>query len=485
MKKKIIHKVAALGLVATMAAGCSANTASSESTGTNVNVADGIVSVQVITDVYGDGQKVAAVAIEYSDEIDASSLDTSDYTISSVNVSEVDDYTITDIYTNVEAAMTDEEIGGNYVIVEVSTDYTLSGYGTSEEMSGGNGGPDSQEDSSDGDTDEERGERPENLDSSDSSEESEKQGGGRTMSFGTSSESNNLEVTVVQTGEISTTSGDAYVATDTEYTNDSSENINLLVDDFEQLTFTSEDGTELMYNLYLPEDYDSSKSYPIVLFMPDATGTSSDPYRTLTQGLGAVIWSSEESQAENEAIVLAPQYETGNESADITMELLESIVSEYSVDTDRIYLTGQSAGTIRAIEMMIENPDYFTGAVLVAGQADDAYTDRLAELADQNIWMIASTGDARALPGMTSIMEAVEEAGTEVTEGAWSATDSEEEQNAAAEEMIAAGTSINFTVLSDVVPEGISDSDATEHMNTWRVAYSISSIRNWLFDQTK
>lgn len=465
MKKRIVRKILSLSLIAVVLTGCGADssvTESTEASGTKTSgtetTSEGIVSVNVITNVYGDGQKVAAVVVEYGENMDASSLDTSDYQIISENVTEVEEYTITDIYTNSEIAMTDSQTEGNYVVIEVSTDYTLSGYGTSEDSFGGGIGT-----SKDG-------------------ESTSNVKGGR--SFGNvSSESNNLQIKLIQTGDVSSKEGNIYAAGDTEYKNDISTNVNLLVDNFEQLVFTSADGTELMYNLYLPDDYDESVSYPIVLFMPDATGTSSDPYRTLTQGLRAVIWASEESQEENSAIVLAPQYESTNESADITMELLEAIVAEYSVNSSRVYLTGQSAGTIRSIEMMIENPDYFAGAMLVAGQAGNEYTDRLAELANQNIWMITSTGDAKAFPGMTAIMEAVEDEGTVVTEGAWSALDSEESRNEAAQEMKNAGTTFYFTVLSDVVPERISDSDATEHMNTWRVAYSISEIRNWLFEQ--
>ena len=168
------------------------------------------------------------------------------------------------------------------------------------------------------------------------------------------------------------------------------------------------------------------------------------------------------------------------------LHLLNYIVEKYSADADRLYVTGQSAGTIRAIGLMIDNPDLFAGAYLVAGQADDAYTDKLAELADQNIWMICSGGDVRSLPGMTAIEDAVEAAGTDVTDSGWSAELSEEEQNELVKEAEAAGTTINFTVLDSgsMIPDGVTDADVTEHMNTWRVAYSISEIRNWLFQQT-
>ncbi len=463
---------------------------------TEISTDAGIESVSLITDVVGDGQKAAAVVIKYSSVLDASSLDLTDYQVLSENVSEIDEYSITAVYTSDEAAIGDNGISGSYVIIELDMEnYILSGYGTAED-SGGMGGHDVSEDKEAEES--ESGQKngfgggrgtdnssDDDIDNSDGTGRSGNFGGGMSMSFASDGESNNIQVTVIQSGDVSGEDGTVYAASETEYTTSSEENTNLLVDNFVQYTFTGSDGTELKYNLYLPDDYDETAAYPIVLFMPDATGTSdTDTYRTLTQGLGAVIWTDEESQSENPAIVLAPQYETANESTDLTMELLTYIVESYAVDESRIYLTGQSAGTIRSIEMMITYPDYFAGALLVAGQADDAYTDRLAELAGQNIWMIASTGDARALPGMTAIQEAVEAAGTEVTYGEWSALLSEEEQNASAEAMEENDTSIYFTVLSDVVPEGISDSDATEHMNTWRVAYSISEIRSWLFEQS-
>lgn len=100
--------------------------------------------------------------------------------------------------------------------------------------------------------------------------------------------------------------------------------------------------------------------------------------------------------------------------------------------------------------------------------------------------MICSGGDVRSYPGMTAIEDAVEAAGTDVTDSSWSAELSEDEQNEKAKEAEASGTSVNFTVLDSgsMIPDGVTDADVTEHMNTWRVAYSISEIRNWLFQQT-
>ena len=121
--------------------------------------------------------------------------------------------------------------------------------------------------------------------------------------------------------------------------------------------------------------------------------------------------------------------------------------------------------------------------MLVAGQADEEYVDKLQELSGQNIWMICSAGDERAYPGMTAIAETVEACGTEVTIEQWSADLSDEEQEALALQMAECGTSINWTVYDagTVMEDDVEATAATEHMNTWRVAYDLDTIREWLF----
>ena len=70
----------------------------------------------------------------------------------------------------------------------------------------------------------------------------------------------------------------------------------------------TETGDTLPYNLFVPKDYDPSKSYPLVNFMHDAGATSENPLFTLKQGLGAIVWASPEDQARHPCFVLAPQF---------------------------------------------------------------------------------------------------------------------------------------------------------------------------------
>ncbi|MCD8022866.1 MAG: hypothetical protein LUF30_07825, partial [Lachnospiraceae bacterium] len=326
-----------------------------------------------ITKVYGDGQKVAAVALQYGEEIDADSVEVADY--------QVTDYEITDVYVNSEAALTDENQGGCYVIVlldtsELSDDYNVDMSISPQGHEGGNTAPSEREASAEEDEEESSEEDGEAFSGEDAEEHS------YPVSDISSSNglSNQLSVSITQVGDVSSVSGTVYEGSDTAIETDYQENINLVVDEFEQDVYTSPDdeNSTLMYNLYLPEGYSDEAEYPLVLFMPDASADSSDPVKTLTQGLGAVIWAEEENQTENPCIVLAPQYKNDTDSVENTMGLLAQIVETYSVDESRIYLAGQSAGTIRAITLMIENPDTFAAALLVTGLADDDYEERLS-----------------------------------------------------------------------------------------------------------
>lgn len=53
--------------------------------------------------------------------------------------------------------------------------------------------------------------------------------------------------------------------------------------------------------------------------------------------------------------------------------------------------------------------------------------------------------------------------------------------------MSAKGTPVNFVALKKgtVVWPGLSDDSGSNHICTWRAAYTIEGIRDWLFQQKK
>ena len=60
-------------------------------------------------------------------------------------------------------------------------------------------------------------------------------------------------------------------------------------DKFTQETYADADtGLSVTYNLFLPQGYDASESYPMVVFIADSSCAKGDAEQSLTQGLGAL-----------------------------------------------------------------------------------------------------------------------------------------------------------------------------------------------------
>ena len=78
---------------------------------------------------------------------------------------------------------------------------------------------------------------------------------------------------------------------------------------FEQFTFNDEQtGKTMEYNLFVPEGYDGTASYPLVLFMADASTVGKEVTAPLTQGYGALEFASDRDQQLHPSFVLVPQY---------------------------------------------------------------------------------------------------------------------------------------------------------------------------------
>lgn len=264
--------------------------------------------------------------------------------------------------------------------------------------------------------------------------------------------------------------------------------------DFEQLEFTDPDtGETLSYNLYTPENYDSSKSYPLVVFVADSSVVGGDTTAPLTQGYGGLIWASEEEQAQNESFVLVPQYPdviiddhgsfTTTEYVEMTKRLIDSVSSDYSINQNRLYGTGQSMGCMTLMYLSAAYPDLFAGQLFVSGQWD---VSTLEPLADQNFFYIAAEGDEKASTGQEELLTTLENSGASISTTTLDATWSAEESDSAIENLISEGNDINFATfeLGTVLPEGV-EVGTSEHMYSFDYAYKLDAVRDWLFEQVK
>ncbi len=184
------------------------------------------------------------------------------------------------------------------------------------------------------------------------------------------------------------------------------------VDFYEARSFTSSEGDTLPYRLFVPQDYDPHKQYPIILFHHGGGGTGSDNRANLESAC-VREWILPEVQAENPCFIVAPQFPgkkakskvsegkataTGIVALHIrTMhEILDSLEDEFSIDKSREYVTGLSFGGECVWLSMIERPNRFAAAVPICatiGLVDLELAERGKKFAQFPLWIFHGDDD--------------------------------------------------------------------------------------------
>lgn len=247
-------------------------------------------------------------------------------------------------------------------------------------------------------------------------------------------------------------------------------------DTFLSGSFTASDGTVIPYRYYLPEGYETSgKTYPVFLYMH---GNGSRGTNNTSQFSVYSINNSVYNSA-YECIMIAPQcpsnpyewtlnttvgknYYPGSEAyADFlesgqpygskyfcaAAELLGMFLTEYRVDTSRVYAGGSSNGTGAVWNLMALYPEVFAGAVTVSGaKADADYAHSIAHrMTDIAIWAFQGDSDTTIpVAGTRVLAEAIEEAGGNI-------------------------------IYTEV--------EGGTHGNIWKIAADTPGIVDWLFAQ--
>lgn len=393
-----------------------------------------IRNITSVTEPSGFGEKLVAVILELNAVVKNNSLNKETFT--------VENRTITNIYTNITDEFSTDKKDGNFIIIELSKD----------------------------------------------EENAKLRVAGNRDGF----KANEPNINIKQNNELTFINNEKFKF-ENSLTNNKVKR--LIVDDFKQLEFKDEKtGITLKYNLFIPKNYDSSKKYPLVLFMHDASVESEETTATLRQGNGATVWASPESQAKNEAFVLAPQYPVKvvndnwevTEHFNATYNLLNNLMENYSIDRNRLYTTGQSMGGMMSILFNSKYPDLFAASYFVACQWD--YTV-VSPMSKNNIWITVSTGDLKAYPGMNAITTVYEQNNAIVAKANWRGDYTEAVFNKATKEIISKNPNANifYTTLEKRTIPGTADDEKGrfEHINTWTIAYNIDGIRDWIFTKSK
>ncbi len=260
-------------------------------------------------------------------------------------------------------------------------------------------------------------------------------------------------------------------------------------DKFQQLTYQDEEsGSSLEYSLFIPQDYNEQESYPLLMYIPDASASGKSAKEIVQQYYGADIWVSEEEQQKHPSFILVPAFSgtvvddnwNTSDQIETAVKLLNQITAEYSIDTNRIYTTGQSMGCMTSLYLNSKYPDLFAASLFVSGQWDISV---LKGLENETFFYITAGGDEKASGGQDEVMAMFDEDGVGYSYGQWSAQDSAADQDAAAQALIAQGNKANMIRFEK--GSVLKDGNSMEHMASFNYAYKIEAVRDWLFAQSK
>jgi predicted esterase len=151
-----------------------------------------------------------------------------------------------------------------------------------------------------------------------------------------------------------------------------------IYDIYEARNFTDSKNVTLDYWLFVPENYDPNKKYPVILFHHGGGGGS----------LGGELikeWILPEVQNDNPCFIFSPQFPAKDaksmKDGTFTMrgftraihEALDALEKEFSIDKNREYVTGLSFGGECTWLSLVMNPQRFAAGVPICGT--DVYTD--------------------------------------------------------------------------------------------------------------
>jgi predicted peptidase len=127
-------------------------------------------------------------------------------------------------------------------------------------------------------------------------------------------------------------------------------------------------GSSYPYSVYVPRAFDSSRSWPVILFLHGSGERGADGLRATQIGVGAAIRANPERVP---AIVVFPQAPLDSRwldgPADAAMAALERSVVEFHGDRSRLYLTGLSMGGYGTYHLALAHPNTFAALVIVCG----------------------------------------------------------------------------------------------------------------------
>ena len=430
--------------------------------------APGLVEAKIVTEVLDWGETVTAIRLEYSEEIRSNAIVQNNEYPGTLTYLVMGDYEIDCVYVNNTGVKDDVEPSGKYVFLNFcvgSHDW---------------------------------------IDYRD------------YVTFNTTEKSRPQceAIYFYQNEEIETVSGKTIAPSGRTRT---SGEIRMGIDEFTSVQYESElleDDVVFYYHIYIPEGYeersDELADLPLVVHFPSGD-VNYDDYSGLYYGAllshnDATEWVMPEAQSENPAFVLTfGCSERLSDYGEIYVEIIDSLIETYNIDTSRIYAIGLAGGGATMWDTILNHPDLFAGSISTSYEFYEVYgaeeaVSKCAELLDiLPCWFFVGeddySGQSYDNPDDTRVKsqrlidtgrELIEEgyqidiAYGEDGEDMWNGLLRGEKAEAQAEEQLSRAEENGSTNLITVFTANTIRQ--TGHWS-WTAVYTNPVVRSWLFQQ--
>lgn len=182
----------------------------------------------------------------------------------------------------------------------------------------------------------------------------------------------------------------------------------------------------LPYRILLPQNYQSSKKYPVIFFLHGAGERGNDNEKQLAHG--AKLFLLDSIRKNYPAIVVFPQCSersfwsstafkqdpvSGKRSfefsataeptiaMELLLELTDKILQDFPINKKQVYVMGLSMGGMGTFEIVSRKPGLFAAAIPICGGGS---AETAPALAKTNWWVFHGAKDDVVLPRYSEIM---------------------------------------------------------------------------------
>ena len=150
----------------------------------------------------------------------------------------------------------------------------------------------------------------------------------------------------------------------------------------------------LPYRLLVPAGYNAAQSYPLIVFLHGSGERGTDNQLQLSNNAnGALALVSTTNQSTYPCFMLAPQCFPGSdwnaESEGQIITVINQLMSEFSIDPDRLYVTGLSMGGGGTWDIVTRYPATFAAALPQSGSGAGSYQ----KIVDLPVWNFHANND--------------------------------------------------------------------------------------------